>query len=79
VDDVAGILQKVKGTIRLTNGKKNGNKFSPKYYKSGWNGGGKSGIKTYDISKIGKIGKAIKKVTGPIGKILKIKNWWVHF
>ena len=74
VDDVAGILEKVKGTIRLTNGKKNGNKFSPKYYKSGWNGGGKSGIKTYDISKIGKIGKAIKKVTGPIGKILEITN-----
>ena len=78
VDDVAGILEKVKGTIRLTNGKKNGNKFSPKYYKSGWNGGGKSGIKTYDISKIGKIGKAIKKVTGPIGKIFEITNFVVE-
>ena len=53
-------------------------KFSPKYYKSGWNGGGKSGIKTYDVSKIGKIGKAIKKETGPIGKIFEITNFVVE-
>jgi hypothetical protein len=57
VDGIADGMKESKASFRLTDGKK-GNKISFKYYKSGWNGGSKAGIKTYNISKIGeKIGK----------------------
>ena len=33
---------------------KKGDKFSPKLYKSGWKGGTRAHIKTYEVSKLGK-------------------------
>jgi hypothetical protein len=40
-------MERTEGTVRVTDGACNGNKFSPKYYKSGWSGGNKARIKTY--------------------------------
>ena len=60
--------------------KKNGDKFSFKYYKSGWKGGSRAMIKTYDVEKIGnnlrKIAKPIKslKLDKAIDKYLDIKE-----
>ena len=67
---IADGMQESKASFRLTDGKK-GNNISFKYYKSGWNGGSKAGIKTYNISKIG---EKIGKLTGVLGDILTIKN-----
>lgn len=47
--------KKIKGSVRFTNGTYNGNHFSFKYYPSGWNGGSRAGIKTYNVGKFGKI------------------------
>ena len=74
LDEVADGLGEVKGSVRLTNGKYNGDKFSPKYYESGWKGGSKAGIKTHNVAPIGKVGKTISKVTGPLGLIMSCKN-----
>ena len=51
---------KAGGSYRLTH---NGT-FSPKYYSSGWRGGSKGHIKTYNS---GKTGRAISKLSTPIG------------
>ncbi|MDR1003802.1 MAG: DUF6443 domain-containing protein [Prevotellaceae bacterium] len=42
-------------SLRFTNGVKNGSQFSPKWYASGWTGGSKAQITTYQMSKIGKV------------------------
>lgn len=44
----------VEGSFRMTNGAYNGSAWSPKYYPSGWTGGSRARISTYNISKIGK-------------------------
>ena len=70
-------FEDVEGSMRLTNGKYNGDKFSPKYYKSGWKGGSRARIKTYDLSPIGKAGKIASKISGPIELInssIKVYN-----
>ena len=80
IDDIGKIMEDVKGSFRITNGKKNGDKFSFKYYKSGWKGGSRAMIKTYDVEKIGnnlrKIAKPIKslKLDKAIDKYLDIKE-----
>ena len=43
------------GSLRLTNGAYNGNALSPKYYESGWTGGSRAQIKTYNLSSIGSV------------------------
>jgi RHS repeat-associated protein len=53
-------LKKVKGSVRFTNGIFNGNHLSYKYYATGWNGGSRAGIKTYNV---GKLGKTISRTT----------------
>jgi len=71
LDATAEKLQKDKGSVRLTNGKYNGNNISPKYYGSGWNGGSKAVIKTYKLSEIG---CKIKGITNHINKAIKLNN-----
>ncbi len=51
----ASILEQTKGSIRITNGAYNGSSLSLKYYESGWNGGSRAKIKTFNISKAGKL------------------------
>ena len=63
VDSEAKIMKKNKGSFRLTDGKKNGNNFSFKYYKSGWKGGSRAQIETYDAEKVG---NNIRIVTKPL-------------
>lgn len=46
--------EQVPGSFRLTNGLANGSTFSPKYYGSGWAGGSRARISTYNIGNIGK-------------------------
>lgn len=60
------VLEIQKSSIRLTNGIANGDKFSPKFYKSGWGGGSKAGIKTYRINKIG---TSLSKLSSKLGWI----------
>lgn len=43
------------GSMRLTNGTANGNALSLKHYQSGWNGGSRAGIKTYQLGTAGKL------------------------
>ena len=43
------------GSYRWRNGIYNGNQFSPKYYSSGWAGGSKAQIRTFKISRAGKV------------------------
>jgi len=45
--------ERAPGSFRLTNGLANGSAFSPKYYGSGWAGGSRARISTYNIGKIG--------------------------
>ena len=70
VDYAADIMEDIKGSFRLTDGKKNGNNFSFKYYKSGWKGGSRARIKTYNVEKIG---NNIHKVIKPLKKLLKLQ------
>ena len=60
------------GSIRITDGKKNGDNFSLKYYKSGWNGGSRAQIKTYNLEKIG---KKFTKYTKPINDVFEFKQY----
>ena len=71
LDATAKQLQNDKGSVRLTNGKYNGNNISPKYYGSGWNGGSKAVIKTCKLSEIG---NKIKGITNPINGAIKLNN-----
>lgn len=71
VDYAADIMEDIKGSFRLTDGKKNGNNFSFKYYKSGWKGGSRAQIKTYNVEKIG---NRIHMVTKPLSKFFSIKD-----
>jgi RHS repeat-associated protein len=50
----AALLENTQGSFRLTNGVKNGSKLSLWYYSSGWSGGSRARITTYNISRIGK-------------------------
>lgn len=76
VENVTKGMKEIEGTIRLTNGAYNGNKFSPKLYESGWKGGGKARIKTYNVSKIGShIEKSrLKFGLGIISKAKKVND-----
>lgn len=47
-------IEKAPGSFRLTNGLANGSAFRPKYYGSGWAGGSRAMISTYNIGNIGK-------------------------
>lgn len=47
-------VEKMPGSFRLTNGAYNGSAWSPRYYGSGWTGGSRARISTYNIGKIGK-------------------------
>ena len=40
-------------SFRLTNGAYNGSEFSFKYYSSGWNGGSRAAISTYEVAGLG--------------------------
>lgn len=51
----ASALENTSGSFRMRNGSYNGNRFSPKYYQSGWAGGSRAGIKTYNAAKLGKL------------------------
>ena len=65
---LGGGLTKQGGSLRLTNGAYNGNALSLKYYESGWTGGSKAQIKTYNLSSAGKvIGKVGTAGTVAIG------------
>ena len=64
-------MEMTPGSFRITDGKKNGNNFSLKYYESGWNGGSKAQIKTYNFEKIG---KKFSWVTKPIDGIFNFKK-----
>ncbi|GEO22236.1 hypothetical protein CQA01_27700 [Cyclobacterium qasimii] len=41
------------GSIRVRNGAYNGNQLSPKYYQSGWTGGSRAQITTYNMTRVG--------------------------
>ncbi|MBS4040153.1 MAG: hypothetical protein KGZ81_06090, partial [Flavobacteriales bacterium] len=60
--DILGYTKNQGGSFRLTNGKYNGNNFSPKYYGSNWTGGSTAGIKTYNLSKVLKKGSIVTTV-----------------
>lgn len=47
-------IEAIPGSFRIADGAYNGNAFSPKYYSSGWSGGSRARITTYNISKIGR-------------------------
>ena len=64
-------MEMTPGSFRITDGKKNGNNFSLKYYESGWGGGSKAQIKTYNFEKIG---KKFSWVTKPIDGIFNFKK-----
>jgi hypothetical protein len=72
IDDIGELMEKVKGSFRITDGKKNGDNFSFKYYKSGWKGGSRARIKTYDVEKIG---KNLRKLVKPFNK-LKLSKYF---
>jgi len=72
LNNVAGGLGtgmgKLSGTFRLTDGAYNGSDLSIKYYSSGWNGGSRAGIATYNAAEWGsKIGKASILVSVGLG------------
>ena len=54
VDSSLSLAETSNSTFRLTNGTYNGNSFSPKLYTSGWKGGSRAKITTYNVSKIAK-------------------------
>ncbi|MEM9932637.1 MAG: RHS repeat-associated core domain-containing protein, partial [Bacteroidota bacterium] len=57
LDGISGLgtgMVKQGGSIRLTNGVANGNAFSPKFYQSGWTGGSRARISTYNLGTLGK-------------------------
>ncbi len=41
------------GSFRVTNGTYNGNQLSPRYYQSGWAGGSRAQIATYNMTRVG--------------------------
>jgi RHS repeat-associated protein len=55
------------GAFRLTRGLSTGSKFSPKFYPSGWGGGSRAMIKTYNL---GKIGGALGQLSFGIGLVI---------
>ena len=64
-DGVSGFgtgIKQMGGSFRLTNGDYNGNKLSIKHYKSGWTGGSRAQITTYNAVKWG--GSISKGATG---------------
>lgn len=71
IDAVFELIEMCPGSFRNRVGKKNGDNFSFKYYKSIWTDGSKAQIKTYNFEKIG-----IKflKVTNPINNFFEIKK-----
>ena len=57
-DGIGGLgvgLQTQGGSIRLTNGAANGNALSLRLYDSGWNGGSRARITTYQLGAAGKL------------------------
>ena len=60
-------FSKIGGSFRFMHN----NRFSPKYYKSGWGGGSRVHIKTYKSAKIGKV---VSKAATPIGLVLSGYN-----
>ena len=71
---IEGALEDKEGSFRITSGNKERYFISPKYYPSGWKGGSRADITTYDISKFGKrmgvIGKTIEAASGINEKVL---------
>ena len=65
--DVGKGLSELKGTLRLTKG----NIWSPKYYISGWRGGSRAKITTYNISKFG---KNLSKASNPLSYVMSGYN-----
>lgn len=51
----ASALENAPSSFRIGNGFYNGNRFSPRYYRSGWVGGSRAKIKTYNAAKLGKL------------------------
>lgn len=74
---IEGALEDKEGSFRITSGNKERYFISPKYYPSGWKGGSRADITTYDISKFGKrmgvIGKTIEAASG-INEIVEAYN-----
>ena len=70
-------MSKSKKTFRITNGMNK--QISPKIYDSGWKGGSKAKIKTYEVSKIGKEGlkglNELKKFTKGVEKVNNVLNY----
>jgi RHS repeat-associated protein len=60
----ASMLELSCSSFRITNGKYNGSRLSPKIYSSGWSGGSRAGIKTYNM---GKVAKGLGKVSFVLG------------
>ncbi|WP_294279243.1 RHS repeat-associated core domain-containing protein [uncultured Chryseobacterium sp.] len=65
----------IEGSIRLTNGRYNGNAWSPKYYRSGWLGGSRARITTYNISRIG---KGLGRLSLGLGVAMDIKGVQIY-
>ncbi len=55
VGGLGGGLQSKGGSLRITDGAYNGNGLSLKHYESGWTGGSRARIKTYQLGKAGKL------------------------
>jgi len=55
VGGLGGGLKEQGGSLRITNGAYNGNALSLKYYESGWAGGSRAQIKTYQLSSVSKV------------------------
>ena len=56
VDVGLTVTETTRATFRLGNGAYNGNRFSPKLYRSGWGGGSSARISTFKISTVAKVG-----------------------
>ncbi len=75
IGTAANGLELSSSSFRLTNGIKNGSKFSPKVYASGWGGGSRASISTY---KTASLGGFIGKLSFGLGAILDIRGALIY-
>ena len=68
-------LENTVGSFRLTNGAYNGSKWSPKYYSSGWTGGSRARITTYNI---GRVGKLIGRISVGFGTAMDMRGMLIY-
>ncbi len=75
-DFLSGTTALVPGSFRLTNGSYNGSSFSLKYYSSGWTGGGRARISTYNIGKIGNATGSAFFILGTVNDGIGVYNYY---